>query len=240
MKRTALVIVSLLACSLAAPRPAEAGWLKKIGKEVRARVGGAAWNLARTFSPTTPLAGRYTLTSLAGARSSVLRDLMQKGETPTMAELAGSWQGLNKGVLPSLAGFAGFTKVMQPVGPFFSRYVADGGGHPLGIGNNQVAAQVTPAAWRSGGWQPIVEADGTARKRGFYTVDAPDAQAKLPRAVRLNYARRSENGKDPARLLRDSLVKLDDDHLLGHAVFQLGPLKLPAGYFVLERTRPVP
>ena len=47
---------------------------------------------------------------------------------------------------------------------------------------------------------------------------------------------------DPAGILRDYLVAIDDSHdlLLGHAFSAVGPLRLPASFFVLERFRRPP
>ena len=89
-------------------------------------------------------------------------------------------------------------------------------------------------------WRLVPSAD-EPRRFGFYVIEP--AAKRHPHALLLDYGRGGNGFFEPARLLRDYLVRVspaDDDLLLGKAYLAIGPLQLPVSYFVLERRRPLP
>ena len=112
-----------------------------------------------------------------------------------------------------------------------------------------------PDSGEAFGWNTPVERGGldepwraqpseAAPKRfGWFSVGPVDATAtdnKYLHAVLLDYGRGGNPRTDPSRLIRDYVVRVEpgsDDLLLGKAYFAVGPLRIPASYFVLERRR---
>ena len=69
-------------------------------------------------------------------------------------------------------------------------------------------------------------------------VRAGGRDDRYPQALLLDYGCGRNPAFDPSALLRDYLVQVDPrdpDLLLGHAFLALGPARVAAGYFVLER-----
>jgi hypothetical protein len=73
-------------------------------------------------------------------------------------------------------------------------------------------------------------------------VDPTSQDNRYLHALLLDYHAARNPRTEPARLLRDYLVRVQpgtDDLLLGKAYFALGPARLSAGFFLLERLRPL-
>lgn len=150
--------------------------------------------------------------------------MMQTFPAPTRAEMHGVWRGLNKGVGPAMLGIAQFSKEFHTFGT-----------SPRG--NNVTIEQRKPECWCSrSAWNPLLEC-GELDRHGYFKINCPDGKGPFPHAVELNYGQAPNPFCSPERLLVDKIVKLDDDHLLGFAMIQIGLLKLPGPYFVLERVR---
>jgi len=84
----------------------------------------------------------------------------------------------------------------------------------------------------------------TAPKRyayfGVSPVDAESRDNRYLHAILFDYGRVRASRRDPSRLLRDYVVRVEpgsDDLLLGKAYLALGPFRAPLGFFVLERRR---
>jgi len=69
-------------------------------------------------------------------------------------------------------------------------------------------------------------------------VDAESRDNRYLHAILFDYGRVRASRRDPSRLLRDYVVRVEpgsDDLLLGKAYLALGPFRAPLGFFVLER-----
>jgi hypothetical protein len=82
------------------------------------------------------------------------------------------------------------------------------------------------------------------KRFGFYSVSPATWHDRSPAlgALLLDYSRGGNSRLDPARLLRDYLVRVhpgSDELLLGKAYAKLGRVRIPVSYFVLQRIRPV-
>ena len=71
-------------------------------------------------------------------------------------------------------------------------------------------------------------------------VDAASRDNRYLQALLLDYGALARGPLDPAGKIRDYLVGIDDDLLLGHAFIALGPFRAPVTFSVLERLRPAP
>ena len=82
-----------------------------------------------------------------------------------------------------------------------------------------------------------------SKRFGFYEVAAVDATARDNRylhAVLLDYGRGGNKPWDPTSGLRDYVVQVDannPDLFLGKAYYAIGPVRLRANFFILERFR---
>jgi hypothetical protein len=77
-----------------------------------------------------------------------------------------------------------------------------------------------------------------SKRYGFYRVDRVDSTSRdnaYLHALLLDNGRGDNARVDPSRGLRDYLVQLDDDTFLGKAYYALGPLRVAASFFTLER-----
>jgi hypothetical protein len=99
--------------------------------------------------------------------------------------------------------------------------------------NRPVAQNPLAAAWiprpRRFGWYQVAPVDPTA----------PDNE--YLHAALLDYGKGGNRVIDPTRGLRDYLVQVDpgnQDLYLGKAYYAVGPARVPANFFVLERLRP--
>jgi hypothetical protein len=79
------------------------------------------------------------------------------------------------------------------------------------------------------------------KKFGFYEVHPVDATARdnnYLHAILLDYGKGGNKALDPTAGLRDYVVQLDKDLLLGKAYYAIGPVRLgPSNFFILERHR---
>jgi hypothetical protein len=89
-------------------------------------------------------------------------------------------------------------------------------------------------------WIDVIQ-DGEPVRHGLYEVRPArpgERDAKHPHALLLDYGRGGNPPYDPSQALRDYLVQVyadNPDLHLGKAYGALGPLRVPLGYFVLER-----
>ena len=110
----------------------------------------------------------------------------------------------------------------------------ESGGDPYGCN--------TPAEQNGLDGKWVAKPSEEAPKRyAFYRADPTGG--RRPNTLLLDYGRGRNSFFQPARLLRDYIVRVSpgpDGILLGKAYVALGPIQLPLTYFVLERRRPLP
>lgn len=149
------------------------------------------------------------------------RKLFQHGETPTDRELHGKWRGANKGIV-TLFGYRQFIKEIKPRGT-------------CTFGDNIRVHQVSNECLRCIGWQPKTSNSGELEREGKFKIRPPNRLGRFPHGKILSYRKAGNPMVDPAKLLVDKVVKLDNNHMLGRvtATTLLGPV--PLAYFVLER-----
>jgi hypothetical protein len=142
---------------------------------------------------------------------------MRRGRTPDVDALAGrEFRGANTAAWMRMARMQQFVKGFErrPDGTLFGY-------------NRRVAQDGLHGQWASPG-----------RRFGFFAVrpvDAADRDNRYLQALLLDYGAGGNPWFDPSRPIRDYLVQVDDDLLLGRAFLALGPLRPSAGtYFVLE------
>lgn len=156
------------------------------------------------------------------------RRMYRSGTTPQPHELAGQWNGVNKGIVQAV-GFGQFVKDFQvsPNGQVF--------------GDNIQVSQVKPGQVRLNGWKQKFDYQASDYERiGKFAVQPANGRGFFGRGATLSYADGGNPKGDPAELLQDQVVRLDANHMLGRAVAKFGPLKIPLAYFVLERREEVP
>ena len=146
------------------------------------------------------------------------------GGTPELDTLVGwEFRGINRLPLNALpvARLLGIKK-------FCKGFLRGEDGRVMGY-NSPVAMNALDGRWH------------IAPKRfGFYEVYRVDPTARdnhYLHAVLLDYGRGDNKLHDPTRGLRDYLVQLDDDLLLGKAYYAVGPLRVHTNFFILERHR---
>jgi hypothetical protein len=158
-----------------------------------------------------------------------LERIMLGGETPALLALVGhEYIGYNTAPTTTLLGIRTFIKAFFTIP----------GGRVYGC-NTPVAQNGLDGSWRA------TPREGSPRRYAFFSVAPVDPEVrdnKYLHALLLNYAEGRNPLYDPSRLLRDYLVRCipgSDDLLLGKAYMALGPARLAAGYFLLERYRPL-
>ncbi len=150
------------------------------------------------------------------------RRMFVNGSTPTEAELVGNWRGVNKGIV-ELVGYKQFIKEITPDGCAIS-------------GDNIMVHQLDNCHLRSLGWEPKADGfNGQLQRRGKFAIEPPKGTGTFKHGVVFSYRRGRNRKFDPVRLIVDKVVKIDDNHLLGRATANFGPLQIPVAYFVLER-----
>jgi hypothetical protein len=162
-----------------------------------------------------------------------LEEVMQAGETPDFGAMQ-NWlyRGLNTGRMARIAGVEKFVK-----GFFFNKLFSDKGHHNFGY-NVQ-----TRQNGRTNEWEPKLDRSGALKRFGYYLVyhaTPTGADNKYPNALLLNYGSSINSKLDPTRTLRDYVVRIhpgSDDLLLGKAYLKIGPFRVTAGFFILERFR---
>jgi hypothetical protein len=167
---------------------------------------------------------------IASLSSALLEAMMVAGDTPSLEGLEGyEYCGYNVAPTTAVLGIRKFVKA------FFE--MADG----TVYGCNTPAVQNgLEAPW-------IARPSETAPRRyAFFSVTRVDPEARdnnYLHALLLDYGRGGNPWYDPSGRLRDYLVRCvpgSEELLLGKAYFALGPTRVAASYFVLERRRPMP
>ena len=157
-----------------------------------------------------------------------LETVMLQGERPGLDALPGwEYRGMNIGIPARLLSIQKFIKGFRRLP----------GGEVAGY--NVRVRQNGPA----GPWVAL-PSDDAPRRFGFFCVTpvAPTARDNTYlHALLLDYGRGGNGRLNPLATLRDYLVRVaprSDDVLLGKAFMAVGRLRVPVGYFVLERYRP--
>lgn len=170
-----------------------------------------------------PPASSATFLAVAGDPPAGLRDRMRRGHAPDPAALDGfEYRGVNTARWARLLGMDRFVK---------------------GFAGERGYNRRVRRGPRTDPWLPT---DGHEPEPfAFFSVEPVDAAAKDNRyldSLLLDYGRFATGPFDPAGNIRDYLVGLDAsaDLLLGRAFVALGPARVQATYFVLERLRPAP
>ncbi len=150
------------------------------------------------------------------------RRMMINSPSANPHELEGHWRGINKG-LATVAIDEQFIKHFQSV-------------NGQVYGDNISVAQVPLNQVHQNGWQPRLNpSTGTLSRQGKFKVMEAKGIGAFRHGLVLSYRDGGNSKRDPARLIEDRLVKLDDNHMLGRATVRLGPIRIPLAYFVLER-----
>ena len=146
------------------------------------------------------------------------RRMMINHSAPHPSELHGTWQGTNKGIA-TLA--------------IDKRFIKD-----FRAQNGQVYGDnVKVQQGQRDGWAPIQDQQtGAIDRGGKFLVQSPHGIGAFRHGAVLNYNQGGNRRLDPANLISDRVVKLDDNHMLGRAVAKFGPFEIPLSYFVLQRT----
>ena len=84
-------------------------------------------------------------------------------------------------------------------------------------------------------WRPRRDHGGNLSRQGKFLVQGPRGRGAFRHALNLDYSRGGNRPLDPANLVMDQVVKLDDHHMLGRASVRIGLIKIPLAFFVLER-----
>ena len=193
------------------------------------------WTAPQGFVPsndppiTYKQARRFDVMDTTGRGLLHYRKIMSQGVTPQPYELTGQWKGVNRGVV-EIAGFNQFIKEIQ---------YKDG--HL--VGDNIQVKQVPSGKVRQQGWHPLPAPQNgryqpdAVKRVGKYAVQPPNNRGHFGNAVILSYRDGGNAKNDPARVLVDRVVKIDDNHMVGRAVANLGIVRIPISYFVLERVK---
>ena len=170
----------------------------------------------------SPFPSRAAL-ALERASWSELERQFVDGGTPDLDDLVGwEFRGINRlpvNQLPvaRLVGIKKFCKGFRREGERVMGY------------NMSVAMNALEGRW-----------DIAPKRFGFYEAYRVDPTARdnvYLHAVLLDYGKGGNRTYDPSRGLRDYLVQLDDDLLLGKAYYAVGPLRIQTSFFILERHR---
>ena len=164
--------------------------------------------------------------ALAAHSRGRLETILVAGERPDAAALAGrEYRGLNHARATSLLRIRKFVKGFFTVGDDLFGF------------NTPVVQDGLDAPWRA---RPD---DAHPRRFAFFAVSpAPRGRpdGRYPNALLLDYGAGVSHAVDPARRLRDYIVRVEsgsDALLLGKAYLAVGARRMPVGYFLLERRR---
>jgi hypothetical protein len=164
-----------------------------------------------------------------------LEALMIGGETPSLHALVGyEYRGYNVAPALALLGIRKFIKAF-----FTAPNGAEDEGRRYGC-NTPVVQNGLNGPWTA---KP---SEAAPRRYAFFSVEPVDSEARdnaYLHALLLDYGHGGNKPYDPSRQLRDYLVRCvpgSDDLLLGKAYTALGPWRIPATFFLLERHRPLP
>ncbi len=174
-----------------------------------------------------------SLYAVWSAPTRTLHQIMREHPAPPMDEIAGwEYDGANTGIGPVLIrsrkfrkGFyRGASRATSDLEPFIQ-------GYNINVRQNGIDRP-----------HEAKPSDEAPKRFGFYRVYSADQHPRhrrYPQALLLDYSL-GGNGLSLPSLLRDYLVQVQpgsSDLLLGHAFLQLGPVTLPASFFVLSRAR---
>ena len=144
------------------------------------------------------------------------RRMMLNHSAPQPHELQGAWRGINKGIA-TVAIDERFIKDFRNV-------------------NGKIYGDNIEVQKNSGNWTPVRDRKtGMAKRQGKFLVQQARGIGPFGHSVVLNYSKGGNRKLDPANLISDQLVKLDDNHMLGRATAKFGPIRIPLAYFVLQR-----
>jgi hypothetical protein len=156
-----------------------------------------------------------------------LETVLLRGEPPDPDALAGfEFRGMNA---------ARFTRLLG-IKKFIKGFYKNDAGQLYGY-NIPVVQDGLEDPWR-------YKNEQDPKRFGFYRVDAVDPAATdnaYLSSLLLDYGRGGNHDLDPTSRLRDYLVRVNrgsDELLLGKALVAVGPLRVPVGFFILERLRP--
>ena len=177
---------------------------------------------------------RYTWLELVRNASNGVREtIMMNGTAPAFDSIAGwEFRGANGSVVTRLIGIRKFAKGFYEGG----RDRSPGSPGPFIQGYNVIVRQNADDAEHL--YSPSAEAP---KRHGYYRVHKPALGAKdsrYPNALLLDYGLGGNGPFGPP--LRDYIVQVYPDNpdlLLGKAYLALGPLRIPAGFFILERLK---
>ena len=162
-----------------------------------------------------------------GVRETILRN----GTAPAFDSISGwEWRGANASIFTRVLGIRKYVK------GFYEGPDRDQGPTPHIHGYNVVVRQNADDAEHL-----YYPSDAAPKRHGYYRVHAPVEGAKdaaYPNALLLDYGLGGNGPFGPP--LRDYIVQVypdDADLLLGKAYLALGPLRIPAGFFILERLK---
>jgi hypothetical protein len=162
---------------------------------------------------------------LAKSPKESLERIMRDGRRPAIDSLLGyEYRGWNHPRFTALAGGQKFIK------GFFA---ADGGAYGFNVRARQTGLD---GDWTARG------SDDHPKRFAFYSVAPvrPGPDAAYPAALLLDYGQGNNPVLDPARTLRDYLVRVEpesDDLLLGKAYIAVTARRFALAFFVLERWR---
>ena len=126
------------------------------------------------------------------------RRMYRNGTTPNPHELVGQWNGVNKGIV-QIAGYGQFVKDIQVVG------------NGQIYGDNIQVSQVKPGQVRLDGWQPKFDhRTSDYERRGRFHVQPANGRGFFGHGTTLSYADGGNPQGDPARLLLDQVVRIDE------------------------------
>ncbi len=179
-----------------------------------------------TYYAVVPDAPRHDMMDTTGRGLLHYRRIMMQGTTPTPQELSGQWRGVNRGIVQA----AGYNQFIKEIKPQNGRWQGDN------IQVNQVQSHQV----RYSGWNPIMKSstmgyNPAAERKGQFAVQPANQRGVFGHGVVFSYRNGGNAKNDPARLLEDRLVKIDDNHMIGRATANFGPIRIPLSYFVLER-----
>ncbi len=175
---------------------------------------------------------RYDWLGLVRDASNGVRELaLRNGTAPAFESLVGwEFRGANASIFTRLIGIRKFAK------GFYEGPDRDKGPSPHIQGYNVIVRQNADDA-------PHVysPSEASPKRHGYYRVHKPVEGAKdaaYPNALLLDYGLGGNGAFGPP--LRDYIVQVYPDNpdlLLGKAYLALGPLRIPAGFFILERLK---
>lgn len=181
----------------------------------------------------------HTFESLATSSLDDLEKLLQSSPAPSFADVVGyEWRGWNV-LAPIAKPVAGIMGIQRFAKGFFTRGAPeDVGSAPYVEGYNiKIARGGLSDEWTHLGGTP------EPHRFGFYKVFKPGDElerraGRYPNALFLDYLQGDPpNGLFDGRGLRDYVVKISDDLIIGRAKFTLGPLTVDGGVFVAARWR---